>query len=185
MASYHPKGKDSKWTQFRQWLLSNLPERKAHSNLSVDQIPIRLGSQLEGMEVDGCKYHNSPEEDLLQASLKKAYLSNVQGNSQSSQVKPVDYPYWVSFRDWDDLFVGVVICRGTSPGAAANGAITRGIVESERATIKLLTELHWALLSNFSDRLLDEKSAMLAAEAAGFANQMQRDVKSLDNSNEI
>jgi len=70
-----------------------------------------------------------------------------------------------------------VICKGTSPGAAANSAITRGIVESERATIKLLSETHWALLSNFRDRLLDERSAMLAAEAAGFADNMQRDVK--------
>lgn len=75
----------------------------------------------------------------------------------------------------------MVICRGTSPGAAANSAIVRGIVESERATIKLLSELHWALLSNFSDRLLDERVAIQAAEAAGFADNMVRDEKTVDN----
>lgn len=85
------------------------------------------------------------------------------------------FPYWCSFRDPLDNFIGVVICRGTSPGAAANSAIVRGIVESERANILLLSELHYALLGNFIDRLLDEKSAMLAAETAGF--ELKREVK--------
>ena len=61
----------------------------------------------------------------------------------------------------------MVICRGTSPGNAANSAIKDCIVESEKATVKLINELEWALLSNFTNKLLDENLAILAAEAAG------------------
>jgi hypothetical protein len=93
----------------------------------------------------------------------------------SSQLNRPSAPYWCSFRDPENNFIGVVICRGTSPGAAANSAIVRGIVESERANILLLTELHWALLASYTDRLLDERSAILAAEAGGF--ELKRDSK--------
>ena len=139
-------------------LSNSLPVAKAHSNLSLNQAQIELESQLV---------------DPLQAKLKAHHQSL---SSQLSPSKPKEtYPYWVSFRDYEDSFVGVVICRGTSPGAAANSAIKRGIVESEKATIKLINELHWALLSNFTDRLLDERSAVLAAEAAGIP--LKRDSK--------
>lgn len=85
------------------------------------------------------------------------------------------FPYWCSFRDPLDNFIGVVICRGTSPGAAANSAIVRGIVESERANIILISELQASLMASFMDRLLDERTAMLAAEAGGF--ELRRDSK--------
>lgn len=141
-------------------LSNSLPVAKAHSNLSIEQIPIRLGSQLAGTVLEGKTPHPP--------------LREVSSNFRLSPNEPL-HPYWISFRDPEDNFVGVVICRGKTPGAAANSAIVRGIVESERANIILISELQASLMASFMDRLLDEKSAMLAAEAGGF--ELRRDSK--------
>lgn len=67
--------------------------------------------------------------------------------------------YWCSFRATDDSFIGVVICRGKSPGAAANYAITKGIVESEKASIMMIPAVKEYQLETFVNRLLGEEEA--------------------------
>lgn len=74
--------------------------------------------------------------------------------------------YWCSFRDPLSNFIGVVICRGKSPGGAANWAITKGIVESERATIVAIPEDRAEALKPFMDRLLNENDCIKAADVA-------------------
>ncbi len=62
----------------------------------------------------------------------------------------------MSFRAYDDSFIGVVICQGTSPGAAANWAIKSGIVESEKATIVLIPPDKAGAYLPYSHKLLTE-----------------------------
>jgi len=58
-----------------------------------------------------------------------------------------------------DSFVGVVICRGASPGTAANWAITSGIVESERAMIVAIPVDKEEGMLPFANRLIVEDEA--------------------------
>lgn len=58
-----------------------------------------------------------------------------------------------------DEFIGVVICRGTSPGAAANRVINAGIVEAERARIIAIPFDKEAGFERYQDRLLGEEEA--------------------------
>lgn len=55
--------------------------------------------------------------------------------------------------------MGVVICHGKSPGAAANYAITKGIVESERARIVMIPVEKEAGFVEYQNRLLDIETA--------------------------
>lgn len=58
----------------------------------------------------------------------------------------------------------MVVCRGFSPGGAANSAITRGIVESERASIVLIPIEKEAGFTEYQDQLLDADKAAAILE---------------------
>jgi hypothetical protein len=75
-----------------------------------------------------------------------------------------DKLWWCSFRTPGDEFVGVVICRGKSPGSAANSAINRGIVNSERASIVMIPLEKEAGFEEYQDRLLDADQAGVVLE---------------------
>lgn len=53
----------------------------------------------------------------------------------------------------------MVICRGKSPGAAANRVIKLGIVESERANIVMIPVNREGEFIEYEDRLLDREVA--------------------------
>jgi hypothetical protein len=119
---------------------SNLRAPKGHSSSSPAPIPIRS----EDPSVRVIKVQ-PPAEGQLSSSLL-------------SQHEP-ERLYWCSFRDYMDSFVGVVICRGASPGTAANWAITSGIVESERAMIVAIPVDKEEGMLPFANRLIVEDEA--------------------------
>lgn len=53
-------------------------------------------------------------------------------------MKPRPSLYWCSFRKANGEFDSVVICRGTSPGSAANSAIEAGVVDCFNAHVILI-----------------------------------------------
>ena len=70
--------------------------------------------------------------------------------------------YWCSFRSPLDEFIGVVICKGKSPGSAANRVIKNGIVEAERASIVMIPVSREGEFLKYEDRLLNaEESEVL------------------------
>jgi hypothetical protein len=83
--------------------------------------------------------------------------------------RQAEHLYWVCFRDYDDSFIGVVICRGTSPGAAANNAINAGLVESEKATISQMPEEFYPKVSKYMDRLLGEDMTRFISTEVGIS----------------
>lgn len=124
-------------------LSSNLPERKGPSNSSTNPTLIRSGDQL-----DQCPLQNpGPQLGLSEGSLL---------NLVDSKPNKPKHLYWCSFISHDNSFIGVVICKGTSPGAAANWAITTGLVEAERANIEMIPSHLEATYLPFANRLLSE-----------------------------
>ena len=91
----------------------------------------------------------------------KGQLENPLSSSPLSPPKPkldikLDRLFWCSFKSPNEEFIGVVICRGASPGSAANSAIQKGIVEAERASICPIPLEKEAVFLPFADRLLSE-----------------------------
>lgn len=119
-------------------------ERKESSNLSTSPALTRSESQL----AKGVKGIRNPLLDLDKLS-----------NSQLSQPDKPEHLYWCSFRSPLDEFVGVVICRGKTPGGAANNAIKGEIVESERASIVMIPPEKEASFEGYCNRLLDADTA--------------------------
>lgn len=105
-----------RWMVTKEWW-NNLLGLKDRSNSSQDLIQTRSVDQLPKVPL------------LIEESL--AYQSNLPKPKETRL-------YWISFISPANEFQGVVICRGTSPAAAANWAITTGIVESERANIVMI-----------------------------------------------
>jgi len=71
--------------------------------------------------------------------------------------------------------VGVVICRGKSPGSAANKVINAGIVESEQASIVMIPPEREADFIPYEDKLLDMAAIKSAFPSEPFV------LKFLDN----
>src|SRR5882757_6213854 len=78
---------------------------------------------------------SSSSQPLTQTRLESLPLSYQQGLQQSEAYPSslVDNLYWISFRDHDGGFLGVVITRGDSPGKAASKAIDQLELPTNRA----------------------------------------------------
>lgn len=85
--------------------------------------------------------------------------SNHPSVCQLNHPEPYHNLWWASFRSPLNEFIGVVICRGKSPGAAANRVIKLGIVESERANIVMIPVNREGEFIEYEDRLLDREVA--------------------------
>lgn len=64
----------------------------------------------------------------------------------------------------------MVICKGTSPGTAANRVITEGIVESERAQIVAIPPEREGDFLPYEDKLLSQADIAKAFPKEPFVN---------------
>lgn len=128
---YNPTGtKYRPLLELKQWW-SNLWESKGASN-SSPPLPL-IGSEVHSL-VEESDSHLNQDDD-------KGRL------------------YWISFRNYDDSFFGIVIARGKSPGAAASTSIDRLDLPTTRASIVAIPLNREREFESHQDRLLDEKSA--------------------------
>lgn len=79
--------------------------------------------------------------------------------------------YWCCFIDPFGGFKGVVICRGTSPGTAANKAIESGLVDSQRANIVAIPESREAEFEKYANRLLSLEELLKAFPTEPFVRK--------------
>lgn len=117
----------------------------------------RLWSSREGPK-EALRSYQPPTLTRLESQDPLVVKSGLLSSSQLSLVEPI-HLYWASFRSPLEEFIGVVICRGKSPGSAANEVIKAGIVEAERAQIVMIPAEREAEFEQFRDRLLSENEA--------------------------
>lgn len=64
-----------------------------------------------------------------------------------------------------------MICRGTSPGTAANKAIESGLVDSQRANIVAIPESREAEFEKYANRLLSLEELLKAFPTEPFVRK--------------
>jgi len=139
-------------------LQSNLPGRKEASSSSTPLTPTGLESQ-ESQGLLG-------DQSVSPQPKGPAQVQELEPRNSTFQLSPLEL-YWVSFRKHDDSFAGVVICRGKSPGSAANWAIKSGLVESEKASIVAIPKSRERQFEQYQNRLLTDEEAKLLLRDLG------------------